>query len=328
MTGKQAPQNAAEEGGMTRENNRLDQAARAAWMSWVGGMTQDEIARELGVSRQTAQRLAAQAMAAGIVKVRIDHPLTECLELAGRLRSRFGLRQAEVSPEEAGLSGVAMLTAEFIESQLGRAEPITLAIGTGRTLRAGVAQMRRMDCAQHRIVSLTGNIAQDGSAAYYNVLFALSDLVTAHSYPLMVPVIAATAEEREALHRQPGNRRVMDMAANADVALIGLGDFGPRAPLQQDRFLTGAEVRALADQGAVGEILGHAYDARGQMLPRDERVASAPLPDPARALIVAAARGPDKHAALLGALRSGLINGAICDAGTARWVLDQPSRDD
>jgi hypothetical protein len=30
---------------------RLDQAARAAWLSYVGGRTQDEIASQLGVSR-------------------------------------------------------------------------------------------------------------------------------------------------------------------------------------------------------------------------------------------------------------------------------------
>lgn len=310
---------------MTRDDGKLDQAARAAWLSWVAGMTQDEIAREMGVSRQTAQRLVAQAMAAGIVKVRIDHKLAECLGLAAALRDRFGLRLAEVTPAAGGQAGVAMQLAAFLETQLGQPQPITLALGTGRTLRAAVAQMSRINCPQHRIVSLTGNIAPDGSAAYYSVLFALSELVTAHSYPLMVPVIAASAGERASLHRQPGNIRVMHMAAEADVAVIGLGDYGPEAPLRVDGFLTAAEVDGLVRAGAAGEILGNAFDIDGRMLlPRDDRVASATLPPTDRALIVAAVHGPAKRPAALGALRGGLINGLVCDQDMAGWLLGQP----
>ncbi|MFV0293556.1 MAG: sugar-binding transcriptional regulator [Paracoccus sp. (in: a-proteobacteria)] len=312
---------------MPRESDKLDQAARAAWLSWVGGLTQDEIAREMGISRQTAQRLTAQAMAAGIVKVRIDHPLADCLDLAVRLQQRFGLLHVDVSPELAGPAGVAMLIAGLIETYLTKPDPITLAIGTGRTLRAGVTQMARINCPQHRIVSLTGNIAPDGSTAYYNVLFSLSEIVTAHSYPLMVPVIAATADEREALQRQPGNQRVMEMASNADIALIGLGDLGAQAPLKVDGFMSMDEITSLVERGAVGEFLGHAFNERGEVLSFDGRVASSRLPDHDNALIVAAVHGPAKHPAVLGSLRGHLVNGLICDEETARWLLEQPLSD-
>lgn len=313
---------------VSKDSAKLDQAARAAWLSWVGGLTQDEIAARMGVSRQTAQRLTAQAMAAGIVKVRIEHPLAESLDLAAELQHRFGLRYAEVTPEDAGPAGVAMQLAELLESQLTRPDPMVLALGTGRTLRAGVAQMAQIDCPQHRIVSLTGNVAPDGSTSYYNVLFSLSERVTAPCYPLMLPVIAATAQERQALQRQPGNDRVLRMAANADLALIGIGDLGPNAPLQADGFLTRDEITDLNARGAVGEVIGIAFDADGRFLPRDGRVASAGLPPTDRALVIAAVHGPSKWQAALGALRGGFINGLICDAAMARWLLDQPTGPD
>lgn len=311
---------------MPKDSEKLDQAVRAAWYSWVGGLTQDEIAGRMGVSRQTAQRLVAQAMAAGIVKVRIDHPLAECLDLAARLQQRSGLRHVEITPESGALTGVAMRLAELFEQQLTRPEPVTLAVGTGRTLRAGVEQMNRIDCPQHRIVSLTGNIAPDGSTAYYNVLFSLAELVTAHCYPLMVPVIAATAEERAALQRQPGNARVLEMAANADIAVVGIGDLGPKAPLQVDGFMSADEIEGLNARGAVGEILGAPFDIAGRFLPRDGRIASARLPDVSNALVIAAVHGAHKRAGILGALRGGLVNGLICDAAIAQWVLDQSDR--
>ena len=39
------------------------EAARAGWLYYVAGMTQDQSAAELGVSRQRAQRLVSPAMA-------------------------------------------------------------------------------------------------------------------------------------------------------------------------------------------------------------------------------------------------------------------------
>ena len=77
---------------------RLDDAARAGWLYYVAGNTQDEIAQKLGVSRQTAQRLVAMAVAEKLVKVRLDHPIGRCMDLAEALRERWGLRLAEVVP--------------------------------------------------------------------------------------------------------------------------------------------------------------------------------------------------------------------------------------
>ncbi len=302
-------------------DKKLDQAARAAWLSYVAGRTQDEIAQEMGVSRQTAQRLVAQALAAGIVRVRIDHPLARCLDLASRIRDRFGLHFCEVVPAEGGLAGIGMAVAALIERELSREGPMTLAIGTGRTLHAAVGQMSPVDCPQHRIVSLTGNIAPDGSTAYYNVLFSLSVLVTARSFPLTVPVIAATREECEALQRQPGNARVIEMARNADTALVGIGSVGSDAPLLKDGFMQADEMAALVSAGGVGEIIGRAYDRDGNFLPSDGRVASAHLPQRPGALVVGAAFGPDKFQAIRGAIRGGMIGGLITDVETADWLL-------
>ena len=58
--------------GLNPQQRRLDLAARAAWLYYVRGRTQDEIAAELNVSRQNAQRLVALAGSEGLVKFRLD----------------------------------------------------------------------------------------------------------------------------------------------------------------------------------------------------------------------------------------------------------------
>lgn len=308
---------------MSNQSRKLEQAARAAWLSHVAGMTQDEIAGIMGVSRQTAQRLVAQAVAEGIVRIRIDHPFAQCMDLARDLARKWNLGHCEIAPAEAPEAGVALIAADAIERWLRRPEPLTLAIGTGRTLSAAVAQLPHVDCPRHRIVSLTGNIAPDGSTAYYNVLFTLSDRVTARSFPLPMPVIAPSEAERRAVSGQSSIERHFRMAAEASVAFLGIGAVDERAPLMLDGFLTPSEIAALIAAGAVGEITGWAYDAGGRLIPglSNARVASAPIPPRETTLVIGVAHGAGKIAAIRGALRGGLINGLITDATTGAALL-------
>ena len=85
---------------MATSTDRLDDAARAGWLYYVAGNTQDEIAAKLGVSRQSAQRLVSLAVAEGLIKVRIDHPIAACLELARDLSARYALKLCEVVPTD------------------------------------------------------------------------------------------------------------------------------------------------------------------------------------------------------------------------------------
>jgi DNA-binding transcriptional regulator LsrR (DeoR family) len=49
--------------GERHRKSRVELAARAGWLYYIAGRTQDHIARLLNVSRQTAQRLIAGAVA-------------------------------------------------------------------------------------------------------------------------------------------------------------------------------------------------------------------------------------------------------------------------
>ncbi|TWG99532.1 DNA-binding transcriptional regulator LsrR (DeoR family) [Mesorhizobium sp. J18] len=309
-------------------SSRLDDAARAGWLYYVAGNTQDQIAAKLGVSRQSAQRLVSLAVSEGLVKVRIDHPIASCLDLAQRLRSRFALDLVEVVPSDPASTsttiGVAQATAAEIERFLKSPEPIVMAIGTGRTLKAAIEQISPMECPQHKIVSLTGNIAPDGSAAFYNVIFTMADTVKARSFPMPLPVIAATPEQRQLLHDQSIVRSTLALAAQAKVTFVGIGDLGPKAPLFLDGFISEAELKALQKAGAVGEIVGWAFDRDGRLIEgiTNERVASAPIPSRENSLVVGAAMGEFKVLGILAAVSRRLINGLITDERTATALLE------
>lgn len=307
--------------------SRLDDAARAGWLYYVAGNTQDQIAAKLGVSRQSAQRLVSLAMSEGLVKVRIDHPIAVCLDLSRQLTERFGLRFCEVTPSDPSSDsttlGVALAVSNELEKWLVRPEPVIIGMGTGRTLKAAVELLPAIDCPQHRVVSLTGNIAPDGSAAFYNVVFTMSDKVHSRSFPMPLPVIATSRQERETLHKQAMVQATLKLAAQADVVFVGVGELGPKAPLYVDGFVDKADLDALHKAGAVGEIVGWAYDENGALVSglTNDRVASAQLPSPDECLIIASAKGRQKLPGIAAAIKGRLVNGLITDEETATALL-------
>jgi DNA-binding transcriptional regulator LsrR (DeoR family) len=269
------------------EASRLDEAARAGWLYYIAGNTQDEIAVKLGVSRQTAQRLVSLAVSQRLIKVRLDHPIAKCLDLSHRLIDRYALQLCEVVPADPASPsttlGVAEAMAAELERRLSSQHPIIVAMGSGRTLRAAVEQLPPMECPQHKIVSLVGNIAPDGSASFYDVIMRIADAVKAPHYPMPLPVIASTTHEKAFFLSQKSVTSVVDLAKQADVTFVGVGQMGDTAPLVQDGFITAAEMRALMKAGAVGEIVGWAFDADGRLIEglTNDRVASVPLDQPA-----------------------------------------------
>jgi DNA-binding transcriptional regulator LsrR (DeoR family) len=172
-------------------------------------------------------------------------------------------------------------------------------------------------------VSLTGNIASDGSAWFYNVIFSMAETIKARSFPMPLPVIASSRAERDMLHQQPVIRQTLAMAAEADITFVGIGDLGPEAPLYADGFITEAELKALQKAGAVGEIVGWTFDDKGKLIDglTNDRVASAPLPSRESSLVVATAMGERKLPGLKAALNRRLINGLITDEQTAQNLL-------
>jgi DNA-binding transcriptional regulator LsrR (DeoR family) len=306
---------------------RLDDAARAGWLYHVAGRTQDEIAAHMGISRQAAQRLVALAVSERLVRFWLDHPIGRALELAAALTERFALRQAEVVPTDPGADGGSVGLREAGAAEmlkwLRRSEPIVMAVGTGRTLKAVVDHLPPVRCPQHRIVSLTGNIGPDGSAAYYNVVFSMAEAVEARHFPMPLPVFVSSPEERILMHGQALIGKTLALAAASDVAFVGIGEMDATAPLFVDGFIGEGELGELRWAGAAGEICGWVFDAAGRLLEGEPnvRTASAPLPSPERAVVIGIAKGSKKRVALRAALEGRIINGLITDEATAEALL-------
>jgi len=312
--------------------NRLDQAARAAWLYYIAGRTQDEIAGQLNVSRQTAQRLVARAVAEKLIKFRFDHPLDACLAWAEKLTRRYALAVCEVVPSDAGesssLAGLAVAGAQYLEGWLTQRLPLVIGMSTGRTLRALAAEVSPMAAPQHKLFSLCGTLAADGRAIAADPAMRVAEQVGAQYYPMTLALAAGSVEEKSLAGRQRAYKTLQTLQQQARCLLLGVAQVGWRAPLHQGGFINDAELSELMAAGAVGEIAGCAFDAAGAPVraPVAERINALWAGSAANAVRVGIGAGREKLPALRAALAGGLLTGLITDETTAEALLAASDR--
>jgi DNA-binding transcriptional regulator LsrR (DeoR family) len=309
------------------EKSRLDEAARAGWLYFIAGHTQDEIAKMLQISRASAQRLVSLCLAERLITFRLEHPIAACMQLAARLKEAFKLVFCEVVPSDPAapqtVAGIAERAANLLETVLRSDKPVVVALGTGRAVRAAVERVSPIDRPNHQIVSLVGNISADGSASFFDTVGRLADLTKSRHYPMPLPFLMASEKEREQMSRLQPISHVRALAAKADLRLVGIGQMDQHAQILVDGFVTRQELFDMMRQGAAGELTGWVFDAKGHLIDRgiNRRLTSIPPRIPAAALTIGAAVGKAKVPAIQAALKGRLINGLITDEATAAAIL-------
>ncbi len=311
-----------------RQEEKLELAVRAAWLYHVAGNTQHEIARKLQISRPTAQRLVAFALERGLIKVRVNHKVASCLELAIALRRQYNLVVCDVVPVNADspdqiLRKIAVAAAQVMESYLNDIEPKIIALGSGQTIKAVVSELNMLARPQHRILSLVGTIARDGSSNPYDAALQAAEKIGAKCFLIPAPLLADSPEELKQWCHHRLYRIVEELSNQIDVAFVGIGDMRLGCPLHRDGFLTKEEVTELVKAGAVGDNLGWAFDEAGELVRTSiqQRVTSIQLRRPPKKPVIAFTGGEHKARAVLGALRGQWINGLVTDETCARSIL-------
>lgn len=310
-------------------SRRLDDSARAGWLYYVAGYRQDEVARALGVSRQTAQRLVALATREKLIRFRLEHPIMRCMELAEKLIRTFKLRRCEVVPSEPdnpeAITGLALAGAAAMERELSVSNGRIIAVGTGRSLRSCVEELEPMNRPDHTIVALLGHTMPGGLSTRYNVVVRMADRINAGHYPMPLPIYARTAKERDLYRFLDTVKYIHKLAGQPDVTFVGVGSIGPKAPLLVDGFLTEEEVGSYVEAGVVGEITGWLFDQDGRVVEglANDRVNSVPLIQSSEKPVYGIAAGLARATAIRAAMRGQLINCLVTNEATAEAILQR-----
>jgi len=304
-------------------------AIRAAWLAYVGGHTQETIADRLSISRVKVQRLIASAMQNGLIKFFVEGVPAECMALEDQLMQTFGLKRCVVVPDQGNdepdgvIAGLAVAAAGYLARALATNGPHTVGIGHGRTLAAIVERLPTMNLTGARFVSLLGSLTRRSAANPFDVVAKLAERTGSEGYFMPVPFIADSRSDAEVLRTQRGVQHVMELVRECQLCVVGVADIGPHTHLLRSQTLTAAEIQAVIDAGAVGEIAAHFIGVDGRLVDceMNERAVGVSLDDLRGRDVLAVAGGKYKADAIRAVLRSGVVTALIVDEATARTVL-------
>lgn len=301
---------------------------RAAWLYHKEGLKQKEVAERLGLSRIKVNRLLKQAHEEGIVKIDIQIPDSLYLDLERELRQAYFLKKVvvtlDVEDEESQYRVLASAAANILKQIL---EPqILIGIGLGRTVSYLPEFYNSEEAIDCTIVVLTGGLSQTvDNREMPSVLQRFAEKVGGRVKLIYAPIVATNKEIRSAILRDRAVQEALDLAKRSDIAIFSVGPPGKAGLLFQQGYMDERDIDQISQDKCVGDALGRFYNREGAELniSFNQRVIGLSLNE-LRAIPekILTAGGVRKHEAILGALKGGLADTLITDAGTAKWLLD------
>ncbi len=306
----------------------INLAARVAWMSFLGDLTQSEIGKRLGLSRARVHRLILLAREMGLVRVSIEGRPAECLDMEASLAGRFGLSSCTVSPylrestveEGIAIASVGQTAGQLLGQHLLMDTTRSIAVGTGRTMLAAVTAMPKVPRPDLSIYALNGSLTDQLAINPYDVVPTFAERTEGRAHMLPIPYFARSRQEQALYLDQSPVAAARAAAAGADIFISGIGSLESADGFLVSELLSRAETKELAAKGAVAEFFGRFLDESGRDVVQDtvfplsvrgdprEQSATAKQPR-----FFALAAGRQKLRATLAVLRSGAVSDLVVD---------------
>ncbi len=304
---------------------------------YLEDLTQEQIARGMGVSRSQVSRMLKVARERGIVEIRIHHPLRtapdlqqgllaalpliDTLVLAAVEDSRSGPQGQDASGDVARQLGV--LAARYLDERI--TDHAIVGVGWGSTVYHVVTSgyLRRKQSIS--VVQLMGSVGGatpdiDGGQVASRLGRALGGKV----YYLQAPMVVTDAGVRTGLLRDQHIGKTLELARRANVLLVSVGAVTQASGIFRAGYLTEMDLEYIQGQGAVGDICGVYFRQDGSpcSLELEERTIAAGGDAMRRAALrVGVGWGAAKALPSIGAIRAGLINTLVTDEECAREIL-------
>ncbi|MDP3073438.1 MAG: sugar-binding domain-containing protein [Opitutaceae bacterium] len=300
----------------------------AATLYYVDGLGQTEVAKLVRVSQTKISRLLAAALERGIVRINVEEYHARHDKLEHQLCSRFGLRSAAViktarnAGAEAARQTVGHFGAPFVASVFPKSGVV--AVGGGRSVAEVVQRFRRGESRRLTVVQAMGSI--DSNLSHVDALElgrAMVKLWGGEFLTLSTPAFVSDKKTRDFFLASQQIKFVWQRLRQADAAIVGVGPLDLSVYLERG-VLGAADVAHLRGCGAVGEICGRFFDAKGRECASRwrDRVISIELELLKKIpQVIGVAAGPERAPALAGALRGGLLKSLLIDEALAQALL-------
>ena len=299
----------------------------AAWLYYEEDMTQDEVARRIGVSRASVNNLLQNAREHGVVEISVATRHLRTVGGARRICRRFGIENCLVLPDDGGrrpdFERVGQAGARFLA---GRLQPDdVLGVSWGRTVLALSSALVPKALPGVSVVQVTGSAIGTYRFSAELCTSNIANRIGARCIHLHAPGIVSHADVKQMLMRERTLVQQFQIIATCNRIVYGVGSVASTSTAFDSGFLTEAEARPYIERGAVAVLAGRFLDGRGEAVlgELDDRMIGMTV-DEIRKVSdrICVAAGMDKVAPIRALLNGGFVTSLITDQPTAAALLD------
>jgi len=306
------------------ESIHNNEYVKVAYYYYKVGMTQDEIAKKMTMSRQRVNRIIKRCLETGIVTITIRENFNTNVELEAQMEERTGLNEVFISSsdmkelnESLGAAASAYLERILKDNDI-------IGFSRGRALSHLVSNLTPINKKNLTVTQLVGGLnAQETSTNSDNIVRDSALILKAHPCFMYAPIIVENKELRDSMLSQSFFSQVYETMKKCTVAVVGIGNFTNQTGLVPKSFMFEDEYKELQKKNAIGEICTYYFNADGVIIQSgiNERVFAIDYESFMRIPVrIGIAGGQEKTLAIIGAIKGRLINVLVTDIDTANEV--------
>lgn len=300
---------------------------KIAYYYYKKGLTQNEIAKKLSMSRQRVNRLLKKSKEDGIVTIQISGYVENYIDMEAELEEKFNIKRVVIVPlmenediyENLGEAGANYLTSILKDNQV-------IGVSWGKTL-FNVSQKLPPFTSKNNNVSIV-QLVGGMNEAHFNrqsdeITRNIANKIGAIPYFIYAPTFIENSQTKRAFMQEEGIKNVFNMMEKCDIAMLSVGELRKHSSALKKFYLKDADVEALRKMGSAGNICLRYFDIKGKVLeyPLHDTIMGIPL-ETLRKIpeVICVAGGKEKVKAIYGALQSGIIDTLITDYYTAKEI--------
>jgi len=304
---------------MFRNQEEVEKLINVARMYYDDGLTQNDIAKVLHVSRPLVSKMLAKARDLGIVTITIKSPLENNDIVADKLASLYGLKGAFVVPE----ARTDYLTEQLILAQVNTIvieelqQAKNIGLGWGFLMEAFVKQfpegkVRLKRGEKKTVVPLIGGATVPNRGYNPNeIVRSFSEKLGIDAAYLFAPAFPLTAGDRESFISTQNYREIDGIWDKLDLAVLRITNY----PCTPDQATATRFGDALMKKRAVGAVLSSFYNERGEFIEGENDYCISIGMEKLKQVdsVIGICSNYSSIPAIIGALRSGVFTHVVLD---------------
>lgn len=247
--------------------------ADIAELYYKDGLTQNEIAQRIGVSRPTVVNYIKQAREKGIVDIQIRGSAYKGSNLSRQLSEKYGLidvyiaRTALEPNEEAAEKKLARLGAMALSDLL--CEGDVLGVSWGGTIQRAADEIPHREIKRLSVCQLVGSMKSDALLASEASTIRIANRAGGQCNTLPVPAIVSTAQLAQQLRDEPIVQKHLEQFNRLTKVFFSVGDLSDESLVHSSGIASNEEWKRYRDRNAKAVLVGRFLDADGQVLEGD-----------------------------------------------------------